>query len=102
MYFPEMKTTTVELNNQWGLQKKKVGISSQYPVYYLEPSFLNWKDDTYYFNKNKEKINIKFIPIPMYNDSKWRKMWNNVQYPYSGFREGNIFDAYILIPKNEI
>jgi hypothetical protein len=102
MYFPGMETTTIELRDQWGPKKIKVGVSSQYPDYYLEPSFLSWKDYTHYFNKNKEEINIKFIPIPMYNDPKWRKMWNNVQYPYSGFREDNVFNSYILIPKNEI
>jgi hypothetical protein len=51
----------------------------------------------------KMLIPTKYIPITVYNDSKWRKMWKtNVYPPDNYFREGDRYDSYILIPKNKI
>jgi hypothetical protein len=107
MYFLGMKTKMIDLYDMKpaphsSAMKIKVGISSQYPGYYLLPSYSVLKDKIQYFNLNKEKIDMEFIPLPMYNDPKWRKMWNSVEPPDTGFKEGNICDAYILIPQDNI
>ena len=50
-----------------------------------------------------KNVNIKIVPIPMYNDPKWQKMWkSNVTQPYNFFKKGDNYDSYILIPKKEI
>jgi hypothetical protein len=109
MYFPRMKTKKIKLyNNSFSLENDmpsqiEVGVSSEYPDYYLDIGFLSNENLTKYFNLKGEKINVKFIPIPMYNDPKWQKMWKtNVEPPYNYFSKENTADSYILIPKNEV
>jgi hypothetical protein len=109
MYFPGMKTKKIELYNSSFSKERdipnqiEVGVSSEYPDYYLDIGFLSNKNLTEYFNLKGEKINVKFIPIPMYNDPKWQKMWKtNVDPPYNYFDKGHTNDSYILIPKNEV
>ena len=66
----------------------------------LSHIYNNYED---YYNLEGNNLNIKMIPIPMYNDPKWRKMWKtNVAPPYNFFNEGNTYDSYFLIPKNEV
>jgi len=109
MYFPRMKTKQIELySNKYSLErnstsKKTVGISPEYPDYYLDLGSTRYIGFPEYFNLNGEKINIKEkIPIPMYNNPKWRKMWKQVKPPYNFFHVDHTYDSYVLIPKNEI
>ena len=99
----ELYTSEYELEENEP-KKIKVGISSEHPDYYLYPEFLVNKKYHSFFNIKKEPIPVKYyIPIPTYNDPKWRKMWKtNVDPPYNYFREGDIKDTYILIPKNKV
>jgi hypothetical protein len=110
MYFPGMKLTSIEIyQSGWEFKgkyptKQEVATSPKYPNYYIMGGFSDnkkyYKD---YRNLKGDKLNIKIIPIPMYDDPKWRKMWEtNVEPPFNYFREGDIFDSYILIPKNEV
>jgi len=110
MYFPKMKLTSVEiyksahnLQNKYPI-KTQVALSSEYPDYYIMGGFSsNKKHYENYYNLEGNNLNIKIIPIPMYNDSKWRKMWKtNVLPPYNFFKEGNTYDSYLLIPKKEV
>jgi len=109
MYFLGMKIKEIELyTSEYNLEinnpsKIKVGISPEYPDYYLYPAFLNNKKYHAFFNMKKMLIPTKYIPIPVYDDPKWRKMWKtNVYPPHNYFQEGDIYDSYILIPKNKI
>lgn len=114
MYFPGMKIKKIKIIPYWSNWEVKndlvsyaeeltVGVSSKYPDYYVSTTFLDFKNTQIYFNLKGEKINVKFIPIPMYNDPKWRKMWKtNVDPPFNYFKEGYTKDAYVLIPKNEV
>jgi hypothetical protein len=110
MYFPKMKLTTIKIyDTKWDLKNNspreyKAATSPEYPNYYIIGGFSdNKKFYKEYINSEGDKLNIKMIPIPMYNDPKWRKMWKtNVEPPFNYFREGDIFDSYILIPKNQI
>lgn len=107
LYFPGMKTKTIELYSdrptpELNPTEIKVGVSPQYPGYYLYPAFLSWEGMLRFYNLDKEKINLKFIPLPMYDDPKWRKKWDSVEPPYTGFHKGNVNDAYVLIPQNSI
>jgi hypothetical protein len=110
MYFPKMKLTSIEIYksaynlNTDSPQKQQVAISSEYPNYYIMGGFSsNKKYYEDYYNLEGNNLNIKMVPIPMYDDPKWRKMWKtNVLPPYNYFKEGNTYDSYILIPKKEI
>ena len=109
MYFIGMKIKEIELyTSEFELEedepnKIKVGISSEYPDYYLYPGFLDNKKYYNFFNIEKEPILVKYVSIPTYNDPKWRKMWKtNVDPPHNYFREGDTKDTYILIPKNKV
>ena len=110
MYFPKMKLTSIEIyTSTYNLEKKypikkQVALSSEYPDYYIMGGFSsNKKHYEDYYNLEGNNLNIKMIPIPMYNDPKWRKMWKtNVAPPYNFFNEGNTYDSYFLIPKNEV
>jgi hypothetical protein len=110
LYFPGMKPAKdiKYYKNDFALQRdipdNDLFTSPEYPGYYIQKGFKEWESagvyDEYY-NINKEKINIKIIPIPMYNDPKWRKLWKQTE-ELGSFQEGNIYDSYILIPKNEV
>ena len=111
IYYPNMKTTSVEIyanpeafkyRDKYKNNKLTVGISPDYPNYYLIHS--NSKDSEYrnWVNSKGEKINTKTIPIPMYDDPKWQKMWKQVDSSNSFFRKGLTSDIYYLIPKNEV
>ena len=110
MYFPKMKLTSIEIYksaynlNTDNPQKQQVAISSEYPNYYIMGGFSsNKKYYEDYYNLEGNNLNIKMVPIPIYNDPEWRKMWKtNVAPPYNYFKEGNTYDSYILIPKKEI
>lgn len=110
MYFPKMKLTSIEiyksaynLNTDYP-QKQQVAISSEYPNYYIMGGFSsNKKYYEDYYNLEGNNLNIKMVPIPIYDDPKWRKMWKtNVAPPYNYFKEGDTYDSYILIPKKEV
>lgn len=105
MYFPGMKSTTLQyyegplyLENNLPVTRK-VYISPQYPDYYIQKgSFSNEKHYKEYLDLKGNKLNVKLIPIPMYDDPKWRKMWKtNVDPPYNVFSKA--YNAYVLIPK---
>lgn len=111
MYFLGMKTKEIKIyTNSYSFQSTFpdppddptiVGLSPDYPDYYLGLGFKEVEED--YFNLKGEKINTKYIPIPMYDDPKWRKMWKtNVYPPYNIFHKGHTYDSYVLIPKNEV
>lgn len=111
MYFPGMKLTSIEIyTSTYNLKKNdpqeiQVAISSEFPNYYIMGGFFNNKEyyEDYYNLKGNKIKGIKIVPIPMYNDPKWRKMWKtNVAPPYNFFREGDNYDSYILIPKDEV
>jgi len=110
MYFPKMKLTFIEIYTSiYNLEKNypqkiQVALSSEYPDYYIMGGFSsNKKYYEEYYNLEGNNLNIKMIPIPMYNDPKWRKMWKtNVAPPYNFFNEGNKYDSYFLIPKKEV
>jgi hypothetical protein len=113
MYFPGVKTQNKiikiykslwSLNNDFPTELK-VKISPEYPGYYIELGFLSNKkyyDD--YYNLKGNKINLKVIPVPMFNDLEWRKKWKNINIgaPYNRFNQGVQQDAYILLPKDEV
>ena len=110
MYFPKMKLTSIEIYksaynlNTDNPQKQQVAISSEYPNYYIMGGFSNNKkyyED--YYNLEGNNLNIKIVPIPLYDDPEWRKMWKtNVAPPYNYFKKGDTYDSYILIPKKEV
>lgn len=111
MYFPGMEIKTIKIypsekeikyNN---ILNKKVAISPQYPDYYIEGGFKSNQKYYDYYNLDKKKINIKLVPLPMYDDPKWRKKWKHVASlaPYGRNKFGNhTFDSYILLPKKEV
>jgi hypothetical protein len=110
MYFPGMKKSSIEIYTNYSYKpiistKLGVYISPNYPDYYIIGGWLSNKEhyEEDFYNLNGDKLNIKIIPIPMYNDPKWRKMWKtNVLPPSNYFREDDNYDSYILIPKKEI
>jgi len=111
MYYPNMKTTFIKvyanlnvLNNTPSAQDKGIlaGISSEYPDYYLIASRSDYGNGIEWVNSKGEKLNTKIIPIPMFNDPKWRETWKKVIPPDNYFNERLIKDSYILIPKNEV
>jgi hypothetical protein len=109
MYYPDMKFISIKLSKKDnfdprpGPKSLTVAISPKYPNYYLLAGFKNNEKYYDYRNLKGEKINIEVIPIPMYNDPKWRKMWKtNVESPYNHFDKGSNADSYFLFPKNEI
>jgi hypothetical protein len=111
MYYPNMKTTFIKvyanlnvLNNTPSTQDKGIlaGISPEYPNYYLIASRSDYGNNRKWVNSKGEKLNTKIIPIPMFNDPKWRETWKKVIPPDNYFNERLIKDSYILIPKNEI
>lgn len=98
----ELYTSKFELEENYS-RKIKVGISPEYPNYYLYPEFSNSKKYRSYFNIKKEPISVEYTPIPTYDNPKWRKMWKtNVDPPYNFFKEGATKDIYVLIPKNKV
>jgi hypothetical protein len=114
MYFPGVKTQNkiikiytsyFNITNKKTPIEKEVIISPEYPDYYVLLGFLsNKKYYEDYYNLNGDELNIKVIPVPMFNDLKWRKKWKNINIgaPYNRFHEGIHWDAYVLIPKNKI
>lgn len=107
MYYPGMKVKEIEVyfgesSLKYGFPMKiEVGISSEYPNYYLYANIDMWDEELY--NVKGEKIkNIKTVPIPMYKDPTWRKKWKLVLPPNNFFDEKHTFNTYILIPKNEV
>jgi hypothetical protein len=110
MYYPNMKLTSIEIyTSTYNLDKKspqeiQVAISPEYPNYYIMGGFSSNKEYYEdYYNLEGNNLNIKIVPIPMYNDPKWQKMWKtNVTQPYNFFKKGDNYDSYILIPKKEI
>ena len=108
MYYPGMKFTSINLSKSEKSSGNyphsiKVAISSKYPDYYILAGIeenLKFYD---YHNSEGKKINVKVVPIPMYDDPKWRKMWKtNVEIPYNFFHPGSTKDSYYLFPKNEV
>ena len=111
MYYPNMKTTFIKvyanlnvLKNTLPTQDKGIlaGISSEYPDYYLIADRSDYKNDREWVNSKGEKLNTKLIPMPMFNDPKWRETWKKVIPPDNYFNERLTKDSYYLIPKNEV
>jgi hypothetical protein len=114
MYFPGVKTQNkiikiytsyFNITNKETPIEKEVIISPEYPDYYVLLGFLsNKKYYEDYYNLNGDKLNVKVIPVPMFNDPKWRQKWKNINIgaPYNRFHEGIHQNAYLLIPKNEV
>lgn len=113
LYYPGMEIKDIPISvlnpneNYWADKesiirnmKMKAGVSPKYPNYYVIASFSNINP---LYNREGEIINVKKIPIPMYNDPKWiNKFKHNLYPPVKGPIKGQIFDTYILIPKNEV
>ena len=84
----------------------KVYTSPEYPGYYIFAGFnrqdwIKWYDN--YYTLKGEKFPYKMVPIPMYDDPKWRKMWKKEEIASKSGGFGNhIRNSYILIPKNEV
>jgi hypothetical protein len=107
LYYPNMKTTTINIYanpESYELFKDDtkqkgflVGISPEYPDYYLIRDLSSSKPYRKWVNSKGEKINTKIIPIPMYNDSSWKKKFKKIIPP-----PNSIYDIYYLIPKNEV
>jgi hypothetical protein len=112
MYFPGMKTKIIKIythekNIKYNIISDiKVAVSPQYPDYYIYTGFMKNKKYYDYYNLKNEKINTKLIPLPMYDDIKWRKKWKFVSslipYKMNKFSPESTYDAYILIPKKEV
>jgi hypothetical protein len=110
LYFPGMKPAKdiKYYKSDFALQQdtpdNDLFTSPKYPGYYIQTGFKEWESagayDEYY-NINQEKINVKIIPIPMYNDPKWRNLWKQTELLKS-FSERYVHDSYTLIPKNEV
>ncbi len=114
LYYPEMEMKKIPVylfnptegywvNNKDRLESMEVGVSPKYPNYYVLAMFSKIK--LLLYNKEGEIINTKKIPIPMYNDPKWIDKFKHNLYPpmvMVGPVEKNIFDTYVLIPKNEV
>lgn len=107
MYYPGMKTKEIktyifDYRNKLIPTETTVGISPQYPDYYLAHEFKSMYDIMWgdVVNSKGKKLNTKIIPIPMYNDKKWREKWKNV--PSWNKFSNRVSDSYVLIPKKEI
>jgi hypothetical protein len=112
LYYPNMKTTRIkvyanpqvykyyketgQIENQKGLL---VGISPDYPNYYLLRDLSNYKSFRKWVNSKGEEMNVKDIPIPMHSDPNWKKKFKSIVPPPLN---NIINDIYYLIPKNEV
>jgi hypothetical protein len=108
LYFPGMKPAknAKYYQNDFSLKNNisnnDLFTSPEYPGYYIQTGWEKNKEFyNDFYNLRGEKLNVKIIPIPMYNDPKWRAIWKQEE-THNGFIEGMIADSYILIPKNEI
>jgi hypothetical protein len=108
LYFPGMKPAKdakyyqddFSLKNN--LPNNDLFTSPEYPGYYIQTGWEKNKEFyNDFYNLKGEKLNVKIVPIPMYNDPKWRAMWKQEEL-LNGFSEGMVADSYIIIPKNEI
>ena len=110
MYYPNMKTTFIKVYANLNVLKNTptqdkgilAGISSEYPDYYLIADRSDYKNDREWVNSKGEKLNTKLIPMPMFNDPKWRETWKKVIPPDNYFNERITKDSYYLIPKNKV
>jgi hypothetical protein len=115
LYFPNMKVKMVKRGSReydfdgsfdLMIYPLQVAISPEYPEYYITLDFKeNLKDEDDFVNVKGENINYKVIPIPMYDDPKWREKW---KYVSSLAKDGknkfgrDTYDSYVLLPKKEV
>jgi hypothetical protein len=125
LYYPGMKyAKTIE----YWMDKEDVGkdypnemkvyTSPEYPGYYIfaglkksDNEWGNWDKYEDYYSLKGEKLVDKVVPMPMYNDPKWRKMWDreesaltpgSVSPSKAGNFEIRIKDSYCLISKSKV
>jgi len=105
LFFPGMEAKEIELyNSEAGMDKGDYPrlytfySSPEYPDYYINVGAADDPIEIASLNQIRtmdgKKLIYKFIPIPMLNDPKWRKMWKSDQRP-------PWINSYVLMPKKQ-